>query len=173
MFSIPFCYLLVRCDKKVAQTKENIVRSGLGRRIAVSIVVCSGVLLSTVLLFYAAGPWLDHTVIPFTKSRMKDTIIFGSVGVFYLFATIEFLRSQRWAWIVALVTSTLIFALSSWLLFLVIHPRDDFARSEDGGYAFFLSILFGVPAAICIALITLRPVRDRFKESAGCPTSRL
>ena len=141
------------------------MRSGLGSRIAVSIVICSGVLLSTVLLFYAAGPWLDHTVIPFTKSRMKDAIIFGSVGVFYLFATIEFLRRQRWAWIVALVTSTLIFAVSSWLLFLVIHPRDDFARSE-GGYAFFLSILFGVPAAICIALISLRPVRERFKKSA-------
>jgi hypothetical protein len=115
-------------------------------------------------LFYAASPWLDHTIIPFTKSRIKDTIIFGSIGVFYLLATIEFLRSKRWAWMVALVTSALIFALSSWLLFMTLHPRDEFARSE-GGFGFFLSMLFGIPAAISTALISLRPVRERFKQS--------
>jgi uncharacterized membrane protein YozB (DUF420 family) len=140
------------------------LRSKLENRIAVSIIICFYVLLSTVFLFYAASPWLDHMVIPFTKSRTNDTVIFGSIGVFYLFIAIEFLRRKRWAWRVALVTSVLIFALCLWLLFLVIYPRDEFAR-EEGGYAFYLSMLFGIPAAICTALISLPPVRGRFKES--------
>jgi hypothetical protein len=132
----------------------------------INIVVVSslGPLLVAILFFYAAVPWIEHGVIPFFGSRLCDTSMFGGIGLFCTFVVIQLFRSKRWAWWVAFVASLAMLALAMTTLFLFLHPRDEFARSE-GGFGLFLSLVLMVPSAVSTLLLSLPSTRRQFSSA--------
>ena len=136
------------------------------RKGQINIVVVSslGLLLATLLFFYAAAPWMEHGVIPFSGSRLGDTSIFGVIGLFCIFVGIQLFRSKRWAWWVAFVASVAMFILAMTFLFLFLHPRDEFELSE-GGFGLFLSLVLMVPSAVSALLLGLTSTRRRFSST--------
>ena len=136
------------------------------RKGQINIVVVSslGLLLAAILFFYATAPWIEHGVIPFFGSRLGDTSMFGGSGLFCTFVAFQLFRSRRWAWWVAFVASLAMLILAMTLLFLFLHPRDEFARSE-GGFGLFLSLFLMVPSAVSAILLSLPSTRQRFPST--------
>jgi hypothetical protein len=137
------------------------VRSVPVSQISIGVVSCFGFTLGALLFFYAVSPWTDHKIIPFFGSRVLDTAIFGVIGLFCVFVTIQLLRSKRWAWWFAFVITAITLGLAIIFLILVLHPRDDFERSE-GGFGLGISLCLLIPGAISAILLSLPSVRRRF-----------
>ena len=129
--------------------------------ILVGLVSLFGFAFAAILFFYSISPYVDRRVIPFSHSAIKDTLIFGSAGVCCLFVSIKLIAGRRWAWWTTVVFSALGLLGGIFLLWVTMHPRDDFARSE-GGFGVFLSILTTVPSALCFGILNLPAVRKRF-----------
>jgi hypothetical protein len=140
------------------------VRSVTVSQISISIVSCFGVTLGALLFFYAVSPWTDHKVIPLFGSRLSDTAIFGVIGLFCVFVTIQLLRSKRWAWWFAFVIAAITLGLAIIFLILVLHPRNDFERSESG-FGLGISLCLLIPGAVSTILLSLPSVRRRFSSS--------
>ena len=136
-------------------------RSIIAGRFAVGVVSCFGFAFSLLLFFYAAGPWVDHSVIPTFGTRICDTAVFGLIGLSCIFVSIRLIQGKTWAWWVALLVGIVMLGMGGRLLLLALYPRDDFARSE-GGYGLVLSLFFLLPGALSLILLCLPFVRRRF-----------
>ena len=106
--------------------------TNIGTKIAIGIVCCWGFALAGMLFFYAAGPWIEHRVIPSFHSRVADTLLFGAAGLICLFVITRLIQGRRWAWWTAFAVSTIILALGASLLYSSLHAKTDFERSESG-----------------------------------------
>src|ERR1700724_1301382 len=123
-------------------------------RILVGFVGTIGTLLAAILFFYAASPYVERGVVPFFHSAPLEALICGTAGIACLFVSIRLIAGRRWAWWATALISTLVLCMGLILLWIVLHPRDEFARSE-GGFGFFLSLLTIVPGAFCLAVLNL------------------
>ncbi len=144
--------------------RKEYVRSVTVSQISIGVVSCFGFTLGALLFFYAVSPWTDHKVIPFFGSRVWDTAIFGVVGLFCVFVTMQLLRSKCSAWWFAFAVATITLGLAIVFLILVLHPRNDFERSE-GGFGLFVSLCLLIPGAISTILLSLPSVRRRISSS--------
>jgi hypothetical protein len=134
-------------------------------RILVGFVGAVGTLLAAILFFYAASPYVERGVVPFFHSAPLEALIFGTAGIACLFVSIRLIAGRRWAWWATALINTLVLGTGLILLWIVLHPRDEFARSE-GGFGFFLSILTIAPSAFCLAVLFLPVVRRSFFRGA-------
>ena len=153
-----------RLDQAGKRSDEEYVRSVTVSQISMAVVSCFGFTLGALLFFYAVSPWTDHKVIPFFGSGVCDTAIFGVIGLFCIFVTIQLLRSKCWAWWFAFAVATITLALATVFLIAVLHPRDDFERSESG-FGLFISLCLLIPSAISTILLSLPSVRRRISSS--------
>ena len=138
--------------------------SSIGAKTARGAVCCCGFVLTALLLFYAAAPWLDPKEIPVFRSRLLDTVIFGVVALICGFVTGRLLQGRRWARRTALTASVVVLGLGVWMLYSVLHPQNEFARSESG-FGIGLSIILIAPSFVSAALLALPCVRGRFEPS--------
>ncbi len=148
-------------DGEPAQhAKERSSTSNIAGNAAITIVCLFGVMLFSLLLFYAASPWLDRQAIPFFGSRSRDGVAFALAAAVTGCVTVSLARRKTW-WF-ALATTITILCGALWLLFATLHPKDDFARSE-GGFGCFLSLCLLIPGLSSSALLVLPQTRRRFK----------
>jgi hypothetical protein len=147
------------------------LRSNTVGRIAIGVVSLFGFTLAILLFFYAAEPLVDHAATPIFGSRIRDTAIFGPIGLSIVFVSLRLIQGRNWAWWIALAVSLITLGCGAFVFVSWIHPRDDFARSE-GGYAFVLSLFLIAPGALNAILLSLPFVRRRF-SLPGCRMSRI
>lgn len=137
----------------------------LASRIALTIISSFGFAFTLLLLFYAINPWLDRLEIPFTRSRTYDSVVFGSLALLCITATVSLLRGKKWAWFVAFGASAVILGSGVVLLLAVLHPTSAFEQSESG-FGFGVSLLFMLAGGINFVLLSLPFVRRRYWHRA-------
>lgn len=121
-------------------------------------------MFAAILVFYGALPYVERCC-PFFHSAPLEALIFGTACIASLFVSIRLIAGRQWAgWATALIR-TLVLCVGLILLWIVLHPRDEFARSE-GGFGSFLSQLTIVPGAFCLAVLNLPVVRRGFFRGA-------
>jgi hypothetical protein len=120
-----------------------------------------GFAFAALLLFYAASPYIDKGVIPFSHSALGDALVFGSAAACCLIICTQLIAGRRWAWWTTVGFCALTLFAGLFFFWAATHPRDDFARSE-GGFGFFLSILLTAPSAFCLGVLNLPLVRKKF-----------
>jgi len=150
-------------DGEPEQHTKNRSSTSNGAGVAAIAIVCLfGVTFFSLLLFYAASPWLDKQAIPFFGSRFRDSAVFALAAAVVGYLIVSLARRKPWAWWLSLAAGITILCIALWLLFATLHPRDDFARSE-GGFGFFIWLCFLIPGLLSSALLVLPQTRRRFE----------
>ncbi len=138
-------------------------------RIAVGVICLFSFTLALLFFFYAVNPWIEKAEIPFTGSRVNDSVLFGLTALLCVFVSIRLIQRRIWAWWTAFAVSVLTLVLGVVLFVSVLHPRNDFDRSE-GGFGLVISLILMTPSAITVTLLSLPFVRRRF---GSCEANQL
>ncbi len=153
--------LVLRALSRLSGRYDGPMHSKVTGLVGTTVLCLFGLVLSALLLMYAASPWIDHNEIPFFGTRLRDTAIFSVLGSLNICILVGLARGKRWAWWFALFVAGLVLSMALFLVVASMHPRDDFARSE-GGFGLFLSFCLLVPGAVSAVLLSLPAVRRRF-----------
>ena len=148
--------------KTAQHAKDRSSTSNMAGNAAIAAVCLFGIMFFSLLLFYAASPWLDGQAIPFFGSRLGDSAVFALAAAVTGYTTVCLARRKTWAWWLSLAIAVMTLSVALWLLFATLHPRDDFARSE-GGFGFFISLCLAIPGLSSSALLVLPQTRRRFE----------
>ena len=130
-------------------------------RISIGFVLLLGAAFAALMLFYAAAPFTESGVIPFSHSAAGDAIIFGFLTICSLLICIGLIKRKSWAWWTTVLFCILLVLAGFGLLWITMHPRDEFARSE-GGFGWFLSFILLLIGGICLSILSSRSVRKSF-----------
>jgi len=129
-------------------------------RAAAIVVGLFGMLAAAIFAFYAATPWADHAL-PVTHSRIGDCILYSSLTIAALAASIGIFRQKVWAWWTALFVSLSLLAFGGWMLWGIGHPETEVQSTEFGAVFGFCVILMS-PALIALILLMLGSTRGQF-----------